>query len=88
MRIAMLRAARAVVMTVFALLVAAFVGLSVYAVLQFGLWWPAQLELSNTLKLVCAALTMLPFSAAIHEAELVTPHGLDRCRVQPTDRAH
>ncbi|MBT5570150.1 MAG: hypothetical protein HOJ90_02920 [Alphaproteobacteria bacterium] len=61
MRIAMLRTARAVVMAVFALFVAAFVGLSVYAVLQFGLWWPRNFELNNTLKLIGAALTMLPF---------------------------
>ena len=48
-------------MAVFAMLVAAFVGMSVYAVMQFGLWWPRSLELSNTFSLVCAALTMLPF---------------------------
>lgn len=61
MRMAMLRAARAVLMAVFALFVAAFVGLSVYAVLQFGMWWPTRFDLSATTRLVFAALTMLPF---------------------------
>ncbi|MDG2270219.1 MAG: hypothetical protein P8M28_07390 [Alphaproteobacteria bacterium] len=91
MRIAMLRAARAVVMTVFALLVAAFVGLSVYAVLQFGLWWPAQLELSNTLKLVCAALTMLPFLLLFTKLNWSRPMGwiavVFNRLIAPIDRA-
>lgn len=61
MRILMLRAVRAAVLALFALCAAAFVGLSVYAVLQFGLWWPSMFELGDTTSLVLAALTMLPF---------------------------
>ena len=45
----------------FALFAASFVGLSVYAVLQFGLWWPRRLGAGETFGLILAALTMLPF---------------------------
>lgn len=61
MKITMLRLVRTALMAVFALLVSAFLGLSVYGVMQFGLWWPRNFELSNKSSLVCAALTMLPF---------------------------
>jgi uncharacterized membrane protein YczE len=61
MRCVLLRAARVAVMAAFSLSVAACVGLSVYAVLQFGLWWPTWLDVGNTARLVLAALTMLPF---------------------------
>ena len=49
MMIVILRVVRTAVMAVFALFAAAFVGLSVYAVLQFGLWWPSFLEVSGTI---------------------------------------
>lgn len=45
----------------FALLAAAFVGLSVYAVLQFGLWWPRLFDAGEAARLLLAAVTMLPF---------------------------
>lgn len=61
MRLVLLRAARIAVMGAFALSVAALAGLSVYAVLQFGLWWPTRFDLGSTVRLVLAALTMLPF---------------------------
>lgn len=61
MRIKLLRGLRAVVMAVFALFVAAFVGLSVYAVLQFGLWWPILFDITGNARMILAAVTLLPF---------------------------
>ena len=40
MKLVALRVARGLLTALFALFAASFVGLSVYAVLQFGLWWP------------------------------------------------
>lgn len=90
MRIAMLRIARAVVMAVFALFVAAFIGLSVYAVLQFGLWWPTQFDLSATTRLLLAAVTMLPFLLLFTVLDWSKPTGWIAARfnrlVEPIDR--
>ncbi len=52
---------RWILTALFALLTAAFVGLAVYAVLQFGLWWPRLFGAGETAGLLLAALTMLPF---------------------------
>lgn len=71
----------------FALLSAAFVGLSVYAVLQFGLWWPRLFGATEAAGLLLAAVTMLPFLLlftklnwsrptgwlAVHFSMLITP---------------
>ena len=90
MRIVLLRTARTAVMAVFALCVAAFVGLSVYAVLQFGLWWPVQFEMSGTLHLVLAAVTMLPFLLLFTKLNWARPLGWLGRRfnrlVEPIDR--
>ncbi|MBS28811.1 MAG: hypothetical protein CL566_07815 [Alphaproteobacteria bacterium] len=48
-------------MAVFALMAAAFVGLSVYAVLQFGLWWPILFDITGNWRMILAAVTLLPF---------------------------
>lgn len=61
MRISLLRMLRAVVMAGFVICVAAFVGLCIYAVLQFGLWWPGLAGLDGSPRLILAAVTMLPF---------------------------
>lgn len=78
-------------MAVFALFVAAFVGLSVYAVLQFGLWWPTQFDLSVTTRLVLAALTMLPFLLVFTGLNWSRPTGwiaaMFNRMVEPIDRA-
>lgn len=91
MRIVALRLARIAVMAAFALSVAAIVGLSVYAVLQFGLWWPAQLDLGSTWHLILAALTMLPFLLLFARLNWSRPvgwlsAGFNRI-VDPIDRA-
>jgi hypothetical protein len=78
-------------MALFALLAAAFVGLSVYAVLQFGLWWPGLLELGGTTRMVLAALTLLPFLLLFTKLNWSRPLGwlADRFNrlVEPIDRA-
>lgn len=61
MRIALLKAARSIVMAVFCLFAAAFVGLAVYAVLQFGLWWPFLFGWTGNTRMLLAAATLLPF---------------------------
>lgn len=91
MRIALLRALRAGVMTLFALFAAVFVGLCVYAVLQFGLWWPGLLGVGSSLHLVLAALTMLPFLLLFTRLDWSRPVGWLAARfnrlVEPIDRA-
>lgn len=91
MRIALLRATRVAVMAIFALCVAAFVGLSVYAVLQFGLWWPSKLDVGSTVHLILAALTMLPFLLLFARLNWSRPLGWLSAGfnwlVEPIDRA-
>ena len=91
MMIVILRVVRTAVMAVFALFAAAFVGLSVYAVLQFGLWWPSFLEVSGTIHLVLGALTLLPFLLLFTKLNWSRPMGpltmwFNRL-VDPIDRA-
>ena len=78
-------------MAVFALCAAAFIGLSVYAVLQFGLWWPTRFELSGTMRLVLAALTMLPFLLVFTQLNWTRPMAWLAARfdrlIEPIDRA-
>ena len=59
----------------FALLAAAFVGLMVYAVLQFGLWWPRLFGAGETTGLLLAAVTMLPFLLAFTRLNWSRPMG-------------
>ncbi len=91
MRIALLRALRGGVMAVFALFVAAFVGLSVYAVLQFGFWWPGLLGVGKSMHLVFAALTLLPFLLLFTRLNWSRPIGWLAAQfnrlVEPIDRA-
>ena len=91
MWILLLRALRAFVMALFALFAAAFVGLSVYAVLQFGLWWPGLLGLGESAHLVLAALTLLPFLLLFTRLEWSRPISWLAARfnrlVEPIDRA-
>ncbi len=91
MRIALLRALRFVVMAGFALAAAAFVGLSVYAVLQFGLWWPRLFDLGGSTRLILAALTLLPFLLLFTKLNWSRPMGWLAARfnraVEPIDRA-
>jgi hypothetical protein len=61
MKLMTLRVVRWFLTALFALLAAAFVGLSVYAVLQFGLWWPRLFDAGVAARLLLAAVTMLPF---------------------------
>ncbi|MDA0787387.1 MAG: hypothetical protein O3B37_13960 [Proteobacteria bacterium] len=91
MRIALLRGARAVVMAGFAVCAAAFVGLSVYAVLQFGLWWPRLAGLDGSTRLVLAAVTMLPFLLLFTKLNWSRPLGWLSGRfnwvIEPIDQA-
>ncbi|NNE84959.1 MAG: hypothetical protein HKN28_13425 [Alphaproteobacteria bacterium] len=59
----------------FALLAAAFVGLAVYAVLQFGLWWPRRFGFGEAAGFVLAALTMLPFLLLFTRLDWSRPMG-------------
>ncbi len=45
----------------FALLAASFIGLAVYAVLRFGLWWPRLFGVGEAVRQLLAIATMLPF---------------------------
>jgi len=91
MRVALLRALRAIVMAGFVVCVAAFVGLSVYAVLQFGLWWPTLAGIEGSTRLVLAAVTMLPFLLLFTKLNWSRPLGWLSGRfnrmVEPIDRA-
>ena len=61
MRIMMLCLIRWILTGLFVLFSAASVGLFVYAILLFGLWWPSLLGVNRDVGLVLAAITMLPF---------------------------
>ena len=91
MRLTLLRALRAIVMAGFVVCVAAFVGLSIYAVLQFGLWWPGLAGIEGSTRLIMAAVTMLPFLLLFTKLDWSRPLGwLSGCfnrLVEPIDRA-
>jgi hypothetical protein len=90
MRIALLRALRAIVMACFVVCTAAFVGLSVYAVLQFGLWWPKLAGIGGSTRLILAAVTMLPFLLLFTKLNWSQPLGWLSARfnrlIEPIDR--
>ena len=75
MRLTVLRATRGLLTALFALLAAAFVGLAVYAVLQFGLWWPRRFGFGEGTGFVLAALTMLPFMLLFTRLDWSRPMG-------------
>jgi len=91
MRLTLLRGARAVVLAGFVVCAAAFVGLSVYAVLQFGLWWPKLAGLHGSTRLILAAVTMLPFLLLFTKLNWSRPLGWLSARfnraIEPIDRA-
>ncbi len=91
MRIRLLRGVRAIVMAVFVVCVAAFVGLCVYAVLQFGLWWPGLVGVDGSNRLLLAAVTMLPFLLLFTKFDWSRPLGWLSARfnglIEPIDRA-
>lgn len=91
MRIALLRALRAIVMACFVVCTAAFVGLSVYAVLQFGLWWPKLAGIDGSTRLILAAVTMLPFLLLFTKLNWSRPLGWLSTRfnrvIEPIERA-
>jgi hypothetical protein len=91
MRLTLLRGARAIVMAGFVVCAAAFVGLSVYAVLQFGLWWPKLAGIEGSNRLLLAAVTMLPFLLLFTKLNWSRPldwlSGRFNRMVEPIDRA-
>lgn len=61
MRIMMLCMLRWLLTGLFVLFSAASIGLIVYAILLFGLWWPSLIRVNRDIGLLLAALTMMPF---------------------------
>ncbi len=61
MRLRLLCGLRWLLTALFALLAAAFVGLAVWSVLQFGLWWPRLFGAGVAVQQLLAVATMLPF---------------------------
>lgn len=90
MKLATLQIVRWLLTALFALLAAAFMGLAVYAVLQFGLWWPRLFGAGETAGLLLAALTMLPFLLAFAKLDWSRPMGWLAARfssmITPLDR--
>jgi hypothetical protein len=91
MRLALLQGLRAIVMAGFVICVAAFVGLCIYAVLQFGLWWPKLAGVDGSNRLLLAAVTMLPFLLLFTKLDWSRPLGWLSARfnrlIEPIDRA-
>jgi hypothetical protein len=75
MKLTVLRAVRWLLTALFALLAAAFVGLTVYAVLQFGLWWPRLIGAGELAGQLLAAGTMLPFLLVFTKLNWSRPMG-------------
>ena len=90
MKLKTLQAVRWLLTALFALLAAAFVGLAVYAVLQFGLWWPRLIGAGDAAGLLLAALTMLPFLLVFTRLDWSRPMGWLAARfstvITPIDR--
>ncbi len=90
-RLAALRAVRAGLAGLYVLLAAAFVGLSVYAVLQFGLWWPRVAGFAGVWRQLLAVATMLPFLLVFTKLSWSRPLGWLMARfaglIAPFDRA-
>ncbi len=74
----------------FALLAASFIGLSVYAVLQFGLWWPRLFGAGVAAQQLLAVVTMLPFLLLFTRLNWSRPMGWLAARfsaiITPLDR--
>lgn len=85
-----LRIVRWFLTALFALLAASFVGLAVYAVLQFGLWWPRLLGVGQAARLLLAVITMLPFLLVFIRLNWSRPMGWLAARfsamITPLDR--
>jgi len=90
MKLKTLQVVRWLLTALFALLAAAFVGLAVYAVLQFGLWWPRLVNAGETAGLLLAALTILPFLLVFTKLNWSRPMGWLAARfsamITPLDR--
>ncbi|NKB49779.1 MAG: hypothetical protein GKS02_10520 [Alphaproteobacteria bacterium] len=90
MRLRALYGLRWLLTALFALFAAAFVGLAVYAVLQFGLWWPRLFDAREGVRLVLAALTILPFLLLFTRLDWSRPLGWLAARfstlITPIDR--
>ena len=90
MRLRALYGLRWFLTALFALLAAAFVGLAVYAALQFGLWWPRRVGVGEAAGLLLAALTMLPFLLLYSKLDWSRPVGWLMARfsalIAPIDR--
>ena len=91
MRLGLLKAARTLVMALFSLTAAAFVGLAVYAVLQFGLWWPVLFGWTGNTRMLLAVVTLLPFLLLFTKLNWSRPMDWLAARfnrlVEPIDRA-
>ena len=76
--------------TLFALLAASFIGLAVYAVLQFGLWWPRLFGAGVAAQQLLAVATMLPFLLLVTKLNWSRPMGWLAVRfsaiITPLDR--
>jgi len=90
MRLRALRWLRWFLTALFALLAAAFVGLAVYAVLQFGLWWPRLFGAGVLTRQLLAVATMLPFLLLFTKLNWSRPMGWLAARfssmITPLDR--
>ena len=87
----LLLASRTLVMAGFSISVASFVGLSIYAVLQFSLWWPGLVGIDGSNRILLAAVTMLPLMLLFTKLNWVRPLGWLSGRLsrilEPIDRA-
>ena len=90
MKLTTLRAVRGLLTAVFALLAACFIGLAVYAVIQFGLWWPRWFGAGPAVRLLLAVITMLPFLLLFTRLNWSRPMGWLAARfsvvITPIDR--
>ena len=90
MRLRALSSLRWFLTALFALLAASFVGLAVYAVLQFGLWWPRVFGAGEAARLLLAVVTMLPFLLVFTKLDWSRPLGWLAARfsamITPLDR--
>jgi len=90
-RLGLLKAARTLVMALFSLTAAAFVGLAVYAVLKFGLWWPVVFGWTGNTRMLLAVVTLLPFLLLFTKLNWSRPMDWLAARfnrlVEPIDRA-
>ncbi len=90
MRLHALCGLRWLLTALFALLAAAFVGLAVWGVLQFGLWWPRLFGAGVAAQQLLAVVTMLPFLLVFTRLNWSRPLGWLAARfsrlITPLDR--